>query len=473
MLWVALAAHLGPPAPLELRSAAGNLTLQTATGQRFQAPQLKLYWSKLPLAEPLVLRRQVWGPFASYESAQEAAGRWQQVGAIPVIAHPAEWEVWAQASARAPAGVKSRLVEQLQRERLVLELRRPNGTVQLEGPMRLEAPGGLRWQGGVFSGPFRLQGDAYGSWSLVEEVPLERYLLGVVPHEIGAGSPPAALAAQAVLARTWALRNQERFVVDGYHLCADTQCQVYADPRQAGAAVRQAIAATQFQVLSWQGAPIHGVYHATNGGIAAGFEEVWSGVALPYLRPRVDGPPAVEAAVSLPLQPARLGAALAATARAYGFDHPRFRWSRQLDAAQIQQALSRASVNLGRPPTRLAVLERGPSGRVLALEIQARGASGVMQSVVLRRDAIRRTLRQLPSTLFVLRADGPGRWSFEGGGFGHGAGLSQAGAIDLARRGWSLARILDHYYPGTSLQSLRALPGASPLSLPGSDASSP
>lgn len=473
VLWVALAAHLGPPTPLELRSAAGNLTLLSATGQRFQAPRLQLHWRRLPLAEPLALRRQVWGPFASYESAQEAAGRWRLAGATPVIAHPAEWEVWAAPEAPASAGVRPRLVEQLQRDRLVLELRRPDGPVRLEGPLRLEAPGGLSWQGGVFAGPFRLQGDAYGSWSLVEEVPLERYLLGVVPNEIGAGSPMAALAAQAVLARTWALRNQGRFVVDGYHLCADTQCQVYADPRQAGAAVRQAIAATQYQVLSWQGAPIHGVYHATNGGIAAGFEEVWIGDALPYLRPRVDGPPAVVAAVVLPLQPARLGAALAATARAYGFDHPRFRWSRQLDSAQIQQALSRAALPLGLPPTRLAVLERGPSGRVLALEIQAQGASGVRQSVVLRRDAIRRTLRQLPSTLFVLRPDGPGRWIFEGGGFGHGAGLSQAGAIDLARRGWSLARILDHYYPGTSLQSLRALPGISPLSQPGSAASSP
>ena len=101
------------------------------------------------------------------------------------------------------------------------------------------APQGLRWQGGVFAGPFRLQADASDRWTLVEQVPLERYLLGVVPHEIGAGSPPAALAAQAVLARTWALRNRQRFAVDGYHLCADTQCQVYGDPRQAGAAVRE------------------------------------------------------------------------------------------------------------------------------------------------------------------------------------------------------------------------------------------
>jgi SpoIID/LytB domain protein len=456
VLWVALAAHLGPPAPLQLRSASGNLTLQTASGQRFQAPQLVLHWRSEPLAEPLTVRRQVWGPFASYESAEDAALRWRQVGAAPVIAHPSDWEVWAPPGAPAPPSVSLRQVEQLQRQRPVLELRRSEGAVVLEGPLRLEAPGGLRWQGGVFAGPFRLQADAYGSWTLVEEVPLERYLLGVVPHEIGAGSPPVALAAQAVLARTWAIRNQGRFVVDGYHLCADTQCQVYGDPRQAGSAVRQAVGATHHQVLAWQGMPIHAVYHATNGGIAAGYEEVWSGQALPYLRPRVDGSPALQSALVLPLPPTQVASALAATSQAHGADHPRFRWSRSLDATQIRQALARTAPQFGLP-TRLAVLERGPSGRVLALEIEAKGPAGAPQNLVLRRDAIRRTLRQLPSTLFVLRPDGPGRWRFDGGGFGHGAGLSQAGAIDLAGRGWSLGRILDHYYPGTSLQPLTAL----------------
>jgi peptidoglycan hydrolase-like amidase len=182
-----------------------------------------------------------------------------------------------------------------------LELRRADGVVELAGPIRIEASGGLRWGGGLYSGPFRLQADAYGSWTLVEEVPLERYLEGVVPHEIGAGSPAAALAAQAVLARTWAVRNQHRFAVDGYHLCADTQCQVYSDPRQAGAAARSAIASTRHRVLAWQGQPIHAVYHATNGGMAAGFEEVWSGEPLPYLKAFPDGPPAFAKRFALPL----------------------------------------------------------------------------------------------------------------------------------------------------------------------------
>ena len=99
------------------------------------------------------------------------------------------------------------------------------------------------------------------------------------------------------------------------------------------------------------------------------------------------------------------------------------------------------------------MLERRTTGRVLALEIRDGGGD----AAVLRLDAIRRNLTMLPSTLFVVDPQGPGRWSFVGGGFGHGAGLSQAGAIDLARRGWSLRAILDHYYPGTQLQPLSAL----------------
>ncbi len=452
VLWVALAAHLRPPTPVVLAAAAGPLTLVAPDGSRYQAPRLELHWRSEAVDPPLRLRRQVLGPFASHESAEEAAARWRRAGARPVIAHPQDWEVWA--SLDAPVTAELGQVRRVERDldrRYVLELRRPEGAVVLRGAIKLEAPQGLRFQGGVFSGPFRLQPDAYGSWSLVEQVPLERYLEGVVPHEIGAGSPKAALAAQAVLARTWALRNIRRFAVDGYHLCADTQCQVYADPRQAGTAVRQAIESTRHQVLTWQGEPIHAVYHATNGGVSAGFEEVWSGQSLPYLQPRLDGGSAVQLRFPLPMAPARLPVLLASR-DFYGAYHPRFRWSRNVEALQLRQALQGVAPGLGRP-VQVKVLERGASGRVLALEIR----DGGPEAVVLRRDAIRRSLRQLPSTLFTVEPEGPGRWRFVGGGFGHGAGLSQAGAIDLAGRGWNLRTILQHYYPGTQLQSLSGL----------------
>ena len=457
LLWVALAAHLGPrtaaaaatTAPLVLEGASAPVQLLDAAGQRATGQRLSLQWRAMPLAEPLRLQRLVAGPFPSFESADQVAAAWRLQGVTPVIAHPGDWEVWAPLGSPAPSGQALRRVTITATHRIALQLPAGPGraAVLLKGPIQIQAPGGLRWRNGVYAGPLRLQSDAYGSWTLVEQVPLERYLQGVVPHEIGAGAPAAALAAQAVLARTWALRNQHRFAVDGYHLCADTQCQVYGDPRQASAPVRQAIQATQGRVLRWQGQPIHAVYHASNGGMAAGFEESWGGAPLPYLRAFPDGPASYAAAYPVPLRSANgLASLLRSGGQAYGADHPLFRWQRSLDRAQISRALGASAAGLGEL-SQVRVIERGPSGRALALAFQ--GSKG---QLVLRRDAIRRSLRQLPSTLFSVAPAAPGVWRFEGGGFGHGAGLSQAGAMDLARRGWSLQKILSHYYPGTTLE---------------------
>lgn len=444
LLWVALAAHLGPVPGrsssgqdnLLLEAGSGLLRLRDAAGRELSGPRLTIGWRSLRLPRPLRWQRRVAGPFPSYESAERAAQRWGVTGLE--IAHPSDWEVWAPLDRPLPKSLATRLEQASVSQHWQPQLQGDGRAVPLTGPLQIEAPGGLRWQGGLHRGPFRLQADALGRWTLVEQVPLERYLEGVLPHEIGADAPAQALEAQAVLARTWALRNQHRFQVDGYHLCADTQCQVYGDPRQAGPAVREAIRRTRSQVLTWNGRPIQAVYHATNGGIAAGFEEAWGGEPVPYLRASADGPAPFGRRFAVPLQPpARLRSLLADGNGAYGADHPRFRWRRWLQAR------------------RLLVLERGPSGRVLSLAVEAVGAP----RLVLQRDAIRRRFPQLPSTLFEPIWEGGDRWRLEGGGFGHGVGLSQAGALDLARRGWSVSRILEHYYPGTVLMPLGSLAG--------------
>ena len=184
---------------------------------------------------------------------------------------------------------------------------------------------------------------------------------------------------------------------------------------------------------------------------------------LPYVKVQADGIDPWGQSISLPLSSDKDVKSLLNDANgAYGAGHPRFRWTRFYTAGQLGQALSAAGQG-DAAPSAIKVQARGPSGRVLALEIDRdRGAS----PVVLKLDAIRRTLRRLPSTLFVVDAQGAGVWRFRGGGFGHGVGLSQAGAIDLADRGWNAQRILQHYYRGTQLGPFTVPAGSVPAGAP-------
>ena len=146
-----------------------------------------------------------------------------------------------------------------------------------------------------------------------------------------------------MLARTWALANSHRFGLDGYHLCSDTQCQVYSDPRQASGSVREAIRATSGQVLQRDGQPIQAWYHATNGGVSAGAEEAWSMDPLPYVQARADGSPAWVGSITMPLKSAEgVRALLDRWDGAYGAGHPRFRWNRVYTAGQLGRALAAA-----------------------------------------------------------------------------------------------------------------------------------
>ena len=311
ILWVSLDDHLGAgtlpdrPAPQLTLISAGTapLQLQDRGGKLLiSSDRLRFSWRRVPLQESLDVARRVAGPFASFESAERIAGRWREQGVQAQVAHPGEWEVWGPADAPDLSGVSLRDVSERISDVVMPVLEGPTGGSTVQGPLQVHAPDGMRWKGGVLRGPFRLQPDAYGSWTLLEQLPLERYLEGVVPHEIGAGSPAAALQAQAVLARTWALANSHRFSVDGYHLCSDTQCQVYSDPRHAGASVREAIAATQGKLLSLNNRPISAVYHATNGGVMAAGPEAWAMQPTTYLRAKPDGDEGWSNRHPLPLQ---------------------------------------------------------------------------------------------------------------------------------------------------------------------------
>ncbi len=444
------------PDDFRLKSAGQPLILKDSSGLVHQAAEITISWRKILLKRQHKIVRQVSGPFASFESAFRLAQSLRKKGIPAEVAHPRDWEVWVPQGISLPVELNFLPYKETISFEVKPVLNGDSGNHVLTGPLQIESPDGLYWKQGLYLGPFWLKSDAYGTWTFIEQVPIERYLHGVVPYEIGPNAPIPALSSQAVLARTWALANAHRFAIDGYHLCSDTQCQVYKNPSQVSARVKDAIATTAGQYLAWNNQPIHAVYHATNGGVMASVSEAWFIEPLPYLRPQLDGSRQWKERFSLPLEDnSKVQSLLDQQIGAYGSNHPRFRWNRTYTALELKKALNSLSGS-DQIPVGVKVMERGESGRVLSLEILASDN----QRRVLRRDEIRRTLRLLPSTLFVVKEIKPGIWQFFGGGFGHGAGLSQAGAIDLATQGWKTFEILSHYYPGTSQKTLPDLPKA-------------
>ena len=142
--------------------------------------------------------------------------------------------------------------------------------------------------------PFRVNGSAYrglievlgssDAFTIVNELGLEDYLLGVVPNELWPGTFPQieALAAQAVAARTYIIRNLGQFEEQGFDICATDQCQVYRGLDSEHPLASQAVEETRGLIATYDGEPIQAFYSSTCGGRTEDSENVF-GEAIPYL----------------------------------------------------------------------------------------------------------------------------------------------------------------------------------------------
>ena len=250
----------------------------------------------------------------------------------------------------------------------------------------------------------------------VETVDLEDYVAAVVGAEMPPGFPAAALQAQAVAARTYAVLKKLEARTEGRDadLGTSTRSQVYPGQGAVDPRARAAAEATRGEVLVKDHLPIGAYYHSTCGGRTESGAEAL-GRDLPYL-------PSVECGRCQ--------------------DSPKARWTRRLSAEELGRA-----AGLGGAATSVAVTARTPSGRAAAVEV----ASGERR-VRLPGPELRQLvgLDRLPSLAFTVREE-PGAFLFEGRGSGHGAGLCQWGAAGWARAGEGYRQILARYYPGTEI----------------------
>lgn len=282
-----------------------------------------------------------------------------------------------------------------------------------------------------------------GGITVVNVLPLEAYLTGVVNAEMGrrAANERAALESQAVVARTYALRNRGKSAGNGFDLLAGVADQAYGGVVSETAEGREAVRATRGQVLVYGGELIVPFYHSTCGGSTAAPEEAFRTVrSTAYLQPVSDR---------------------------HGDGHycdisPRFQWSVEWDGPTLRRILretvpSTIGVDAATVDEIRDVRQRrsGPSGR--AAELRLAVSSGEIPIFGPDVRAVLQTPdgRPLGSTLVRLAAeyrDGVvDHLRADGRGWGHGVGMCQWGAVGRARAGQSARAILETYFPGAHL----------------------
>ncbi|MFS8819687.1 SpoIID/LytB domain-containing protein [Synechococcus sp. W60.1] len=468
---VELAAPTGSLLTLEFAQADGSTQTQ-------RTPRVSIGIVNRALTTPETVYRLILSSHKSFESAEANANHWQSLGISTEIAQPQEWQVWAnraytpqqliqiQQYAQKEGIPHVRLEVQERRERAELSWIHEHFRYHRTRLRVTSDAGYLRVNDHYYAGSITFQPNAYGSYTVVNAVPLETYLRGVVPHEVGPGAPFAAMAAQAILARTYALKNLHRFQVDDYQLCANTHCQVYKGLTGTHPRADEAIRQTSGLVLTYNGELVDAVYSSTNGGISAAFEDVWDGDPRPYLRRQAD----IAHQPGKPLDLRQESSFQAFLAQREGFNEAGvsrlFRWEFSLSLEELNTQLRAGQDYLGIPmPTwssiaGMQILERSASGRVQVMQLDLQTAEGI-RSILLRKDQVRLAFPRLYSTLFRIEPLKQGErlagYRFIGGGFGHGVGLSQYGSYTLARQGFNAAQILAFYYPGTTLAPLGSL----------------
>jgi stage II sporulation protein D len=355
-----------------------------------------------------------------------------------------------------------------------------------------------------------------GALTIINELPLEDYLISVISSEMSATCPPELLRAHAVVSRSWLLAQlaqAEKIAASSsdesvpsatpYHheiaagqgdgspleiirwydrenhtdfdVCADDHCQRYqgiskAFSPEAFSAVRD----TRGKAMVYDDGICDTRYSKSCGGMTEVYAAAWEERDVPYLAAVYDGADNLTTYVMPLTDEANADAWIRNSPPAFcrtpsnelllrilpGFDQGTsdfYRWRVRYTANELQAIIeSRLGVNAGRIKA-MEPLERGESGRLIRLKI-----TGERRTLIIGKELeIRRALSRshLYSSAFVVETeagegDYPQAFTLIGAGWGHGVGLCQIGAAVMADQGYSHAEILSHYFPGAQLQSL-------------------
>jgi stage II sporulation protein D len=341
-------------------------------------------------------------------------------------------------------------------ESFFLESRQPGGTLTIS-----QVPFGVGWWWGgredrIYEGRLHIYLDSAGDLCVTIHLPLETYLKGVVPYEIGGDSPLEALKAQAVAARSEAVIALTSKLYSGEHhdLTSDVECQVFSGNHKRTALADQAVDETMALVISEDGKPINAYYASNCGGHAELIENVWP------TRPR---PKSYQ--VAYPDKPKQTSLKLNRNWRFWwwlrsspevncnptfepslpSWSQKNFRWTRSFTHADISEMFSTGE-DLG-AFKKLDVIKRGVSGRIIKARLIFENGDRLVEGELALRQCFSPSLR---SSAFIIKKNRKG-FVLKGAGWGHGVGMCQSGAVAQADKGASFKEILRAYYPDAEL----------------------
>lgn len=252
---------------------------------------------------------------------------------------------------------------------------------------------------------------------VVNEVDIEKYLYGVLPVEVPSSWPSEALKAQAIAARTYAIYQFRHRSNESYDLVDTAGDQVYRGKQCEATHTTQAVNATQGMILVHERRPILAMYTSNTGWHSASSRHIFD-QPLPYL-----------VGVQDPYSPGQ----------------PMGHWRRIHQAGEIRRQLARIGIHVGAVQD-LRPQEVTPSGRIKKVTLVSNHGIRMLRA----RTTLRRAL-DLPEVLLRITRHHQ-TFIFDGGGFGHGVGLSQWGAKDMATKGKSAQDILHFYYHDIRLE---------------------
>jgi SpoIID/LytB domain protein len=290
----------------------------------------------------------------------------------------------------------------------------------------------------------------------VNVVNVEDYLLGVVSSEMKPSYPLEALKAQAVAARTYAVKNIGHFADQGFDMYDTPYSQVYGGYFSEDPRTTEAVRETRGEVITYHGELIDALYSSTCGGITEDAQDAL-GKSVPYLKSVADYTDA-KSAVTAP-KTEEQWAAFFKSAPPLICLQPKYA---RVDAFRWVKMLTRREIEDNLPPQdrvgtlmNIVPVNRGKSGRINELRLEGTKRSVTIASELEIRNALGGSadMRSSAFTVDTYRDDKgkPVVFALWGAGWGHGLGLCQVGAVGYAENGWSYDKILHHYYTDVTI----------------------